>query len=113
MEEHERTAGESNENLPTACPNAAYGTAEDRAVRGQMLGNGGITANERQLLEEGYVYDNEDLVTAQLNAAYSTGRAGQLEIAPYAVGHHMCPCAFYSAYGERGGEGGNQTCATY
>ena len=32
-----------------------------------------ITAHYSQILNEGYVYDNEDLIAAQLNAAYSPG----------------------------------------
>ena len=102
MEEHEHKAGESNEDLPTACSNAAYGTAGDRAVYEQVQESAGVTANERQLLEEGYVYDNEDLVAAQPNVAYST--AGQLAHAPSAVRHHICH-SFHSSYGGEGGGG--------
>ena len=76
MNEDEYKAIESNEDLVAAQPNAAYGTAGDRTVHGQVQESGGSTATEKQLLEEGHVYDNEDLVVAQSNTAYDT--AGQL-----------------------------------
>ena len=72
--------------------NAAYGlTAVNRNQRGVEVGDvrqsqgGGLhTVDENQVLLEGYIYDNEDIVFALPNAAYGT--AGQSIIHR----HRMC-----------------------
>ena len=88
MEEHKHTASESNEDQVAVWANEAYGIAGDKAVHERMQGSGDVTTTERQLLEEGYVYDNESLVVAQPNAAYSM--AGQLTHASFVVRHDIC-----------------------
>lgn len=53
-----------------------------------------ITEDYSQLLGEGYVYDNEDLVVAQLNAAYSA--AGIYDCHTSYLGRTCMP---FSSYG--------------
>ena len=75
MDDHEYTAGKSNENVVATWPNEAYGKAGDSAVHEQVQGSGDITTIERQLCTASE--SNEELVATWLNEAY--GKAGDSE----------------------------------